>query len=89
MFDTEWKQACTEMVMPMSCSNESMFPPYENDYGAFEEQCMSRYGVKPRPHWITTEFGGKVSSFLLCLLSFLLVHWIIFFNKNEVLGYVF
>lgn len=52
-------QACTEMVMPMSCSNQSMFPPYENDYEAFEEQCMSKYGVKPRPHWITTEFGGK------------------------------
>ncbi|CAN7032140.1 unnamed protein product, partial [Brassica oleracea var. botrytis] len=26
---------------------------------------MSRCGVKPRPHWITTEFGGKVS-FVLC-----------------------
>lgn len=52
-------QACTEMVMPMSCSNQSMFPAYEYDYEAFEEQCMSRYGVKPRPHWITTEFGGK------------------------------
>ncbi|CDY41719.1 BnaA09g15470D [Brassica napus] len=45
-----------------------MFPSYENDYEAFEEQCMSRYGAKPRPHWITTEFGGKVK-LLLCLLS--------------------
>ncbi|ANM62204.1 alpha/beta-Hydrolases superfamily protein [Arabidopsis thaliana] len=51
-------QACTEMVMPMSCSNQSMLPPYENDSEAFQEQCMTRYGVKPRPHWITTEFGG-------------------------------
>nr|VDD32304.1 unnamed protein product [Brassica oleracea] len=55
----EWKQACTEMVMTISCSNESMFPPYENDFEAIEEQFMSRCGVKPRPHWITTEFGGK------------------------------
>ncbi|KAL0646683.1 hypothetical protein Bca4012_044974 [Brassica carinata] len=36
-----------------------MFPPYENDFEAIEEQFMSRCGVKPRPHWITTEFGGK------------------------------
>ncbi|KAG2275010.1 hypothetical protein Bca52824_057565 [Brassica carinata] len=48
------------MVMTISCSNESMFPPYENDFEAIEEQFMSRCGVKPRPHWITTEFGGKV-----------------------------
>jgi len=69
----EWKQACTEMVMPMSCSNQSMLPPYENDSEAFQEQCMTRYGVKPRPHWITTEFGGMVSFFLP-------LHWISFFG---------
>ncbi|KAF8033787.1 hypothetical protein BT93_C0140 [Corymbia citriodora subsp. variegata] len=54
----DW-QACTEMVMPMSCSNESMFIPYSYNYDAFAEQCMKKYGVTPRPHWITTEFGGK------------------------------
>ncbi|WZZ16059.1 hypothetical protein YC2023_109148 [Brassica napus] len=47
------------MVMTLSCSNKSMFPPYENDFEKIEEQFMSRFGVKPRPHWITTEFGGK------------------------------
>uniref|UniRef100_M4EGM9 Uncharacterized protein n=1 Tax=Brassica campestris TaxID=3711 RepID=M4EGM9_BRACM len=62
-----------------------MFPSYENDYEAFEEQCMSRYGAKPRPHWITTEFGGKVK-LLLCLLS-LDHNWISF--NNELIGYVF
>ncbi|KAF8400545.1 hypothetical protein HHK36_013844 [Tetracentron sinense] len=51
-------QACTEMVMPMTCSNESMFPPSTFDYKDFSEQCMKKYGVMPRPHWITTEFGG-------------------------------
>ncbi|XP_013610316.1 PREDICTED: uncharacterized protein LOC106316997 [Brassica oleracea var. oleracea] len=35
------------MVMTISCSNESMFPPYENDFEAIEEQFMSRCGVKP------------------------------------------
>ncbi|KAG2313985.1 hypothetical protein Bca52824_017107 [Brassica carinata] len=56
--DIEWKHACTEMVMPMTYLNQSMFPPYKNDYGSFEEQWISRYGDK-RPHRITTEFGRK------------------------------
>ncbi|CAF2040972.1 unnamed protein product [Brassica rapa] len=64
-----------------------MFPSYENDYEAFEEQCMSRYGAKPRPHWITTEFGGKVK-LLLCLLS-LDHNWISSSFNNELIGYVF
>lgn len=54
----DW-QACTEMVMPMTCSNESMFPPFSYSYKDFEEDCLKNYGVKPRPHWITTEFGGS------------------------------
>uniref|UniRef100_A0A6N2M2P0 Serine carboxypeptidase S28 family protein n=1 Tax=Salix viminalis TaxID=40686 RepID=A0A6N2M2P0_SALVM len=54
----DW-QACTEMVMPMSCSQESMFPPSGFSYKEFAEDCMKTFGAKPRPHWITTEFGGK------------------------------
>ncbi|XP_077238063.1 alpha/beta-Hydrolases superfamily protein [Tasmannia lanceolata] len=53
----DW-QACTEMVMPMSCSNEGMFPPSTFNYKDFSDQCIKKYGVTPRPHWITTEFGG-------------------------------
>ncbi|KAJ1377057.1 Peptidase S28, partial [Sesbania bispinosa] len=54
----DW-QACTEMVMPMSSSQESsMFPPHEYNYSSFEEECIKDFGVKPRPKWITTEFGG-------------------------------
>ncbi|XP_042405795.1 lysosomal Pro-X carboxypeptidase-like [Zingiber officinale] len=52
-------QACTEMVMPMTCSNESMFPPSSYSYEASEDQCKAKYGVLPRPHWITTEYGGN------------------------------
>ena len=55
-------QTCTEMVMPMTCS-ESMFPPSGFDYKEFAEECQMKYGVLPRPHWITTEFGGEVSFF--------------------------
>ncbi|KAG7540829.1 hypothetical protein ISN45_Aa07g009860 [Arabidopsis thaliana x Arabidopsis arenosa] len=51
-------QACTEMVMPISCSNQSMFQPFEYDEKVDQEDCLKEYGVKPRPHWITTEFGG-------------------------------
>ncbi|TYG59997.1 hypothetical protein ES288_D07G031800v1 [Gossypium darwinii] len=38
---------------------ESMFPPSGFDYEEFAEQCQMKYGVSPRPHWITTEFGGE------------------------------
>ncbi|KAK3010890.1 hypothetical protein RJ639_011615 [Escallonia herrerae] len=54
----DW-QACTEMVMPMTCSEESMFPPSSFSYKEFAEICMEKYKVKPRQHWITTEFGGR------------------------------
>lgn len=54
-------QACTEMVMPLTCSNESMFPPSAFEYKEFADECTRKYGVMPRPHWITTEFGGSVS----------------------------
>ncbi|MQL74784.1 hypothetical protein Taro_007153 [Colocasia esculenta] len=54
-------QACTEMVMPMSSSQyNSMFPPYEFNYSSYKDQCIQDYGVKPRPRWVTTEFGGHI-----------------------------
>lgn len=56
-------KACTEMVMPMSSSRkDSMFPAYEFDYASYKKECLEDFGVKPRPRWITTEFGGHVSS---------------------------
>ncbi|KAK9274492.1 hypothetical protein L1049_021741 [Liquidambar formosana] len=60
-------QACTEMVMPMICSNYSMFPPTDYNYTEFAEQCMEKFGVMPRPHWITTEFGGSIAPGLVNL----------------------
>lgn len=47
--------------MPLAVSNESMFPPFSFSYKEDAEDCMKKFGVAPRPHWITTEFGGKVS----------------------------
>ncbi|KAL0395853.1 UNVERIFIED_CONTAM: Lysosomal Pro-X carboxypeptidase [Sesamum calycinum] len=52
-------QACTEMVMPTSSSKSaSMFPAYDYNYTSDEEWCWENYRVKPRPTWISTEFGG-------------------------------
>ncbi|XP_057951809.1 uncharacterized protein LOC131146308 [Malania oleifera] len=52
-------QACTEMVMPISSSRDkSMFPAYDYNYSAFQEECWANFNVETRPTWITTEFGG-------------------------------
>ncbi|RCV22159.1 hypothetical protein SETIT_4G198200v2 [Setaria italica] len=53
----QW-QACTEMIMPMTVSNESMFPPSSFSYKDRSDGCFQSWGVRPRPHWITTEYGG-------------------------------
>lgn len=54
----DW-QACTEMVMPMASNRTtSMFPEFYYDPKSNEEQCLKDFHVKPRPTWITTEFGG-------------------------------
>ncbi|KAK7284826.1 hypothetical protein RJT34_19579 [Clitoria ternatea] len=54
----QW-QACTEMIMPVGGSNkESMFPESEWSYEDRVTSCQSFFNVTPRPHWITTEFGG-------------------------------
>lgn len=57
------------MVMPMNCSNESMFPPSSYDYKQTEASCNFKYGVEPRPHWITTEYGGHVSIFYIYIYA--------------------
>ncbi|KAI9120064.1 hypothetical protein K1719_009033 [Acacia pycnantha] len=55
-------QACSEMVMPMSSSEESSkFPTYDFNFSSFQEKCLKDFGVKPRPKWITTEFRGHAS----------------------------
>ncbi|KAE8812059.1 Lysosomal Pro-X carboxypeptidase [Hordeum vulgare] len=51
-------QACTEMVMPMTVSNERMFPPYNFSYEKSSDSCLVGYGVRSRMDWITSEYGG-------------------------------
>ena len=59
------QQACTEMVMPMSSSQEnSMFTAYDFNYSSYKEDCWNTFGVNPRPRWVTTELGGHVKLLL-------------------------
>lgn len=53
-------KACTEMVMPM-CSDgvNDMFEPQKWDFHAYSDDCFKEWGVRPRPSWITTLYGGK------------------------------
>ncbi|KAF5927066.1 hypothetical protein HPG69_018332 [Diceros bicornis minor] len=53
-------QACTEMVMPF-CSNgiDDMFEPHSWNLQEFSDDCFKQWGVRPRPSWITTMYGGK------------------------------
>ncbi|XP_036283791.1 lysosomal Pro-X carboxypeptidase [Pipistrellus kuhlii] len=53
-------QACTEMVMPF-CTNgvDDMFEPFLWDLKTFSDDCFKQWGVKPRPSWITSMYGGK------------------------------
>ncbi|KAK8919050.1 hypothetical protein KSP39_PZI021276 [Platanthera zijinensis] len=61
----DW-QACTEMVMPLSSSKDSsMFPPSSFDFSALADFCIQKYDVRPRPRWVTTEFGGHDISTVL------------------------
>nr|XP_012324993.2 lysosomal Pro-X carboxypeptidase isoform X1 [Aotus nancymaae] len=53
-------QACTEVVMPF-CTNgvDDMFEPHSWNLKEFSDDCFQQWGVRPRPFWITTMYGGK------------------------------
>lgn len=53
-------QACTEIVMPF-CTNgiDDMFEPHLWNLKEFSDDCFKQWGVRPRPSWITTMYGGK------------------------------
>ncbi|XP_062108081.1 uncharacterized protein LOC133818962 [Humulus lupulus] len=54
-------QTCSEMVMPVgSGANETMFEYSPFDLNNFTKNCQELFGVTPRPHWITTQFGGHM-----------------------------
>lgn len=52
-------QACTEMVMPMCTDGvQDMFEPQEWNFQAFSDECNLLFGVRPRPDWAQTSYGG-------------------------------
>ncbi|XP_061345372.1 uncharacterized protein LOC133291175 isoform X2 [Gastrolobium bilobum] len=54
-----WRwQTCSEMVIPIGIGNDTMFPPNPFILKIFAKECKQRYGVSPRPHWVTTYYGG-------------------------------
>ncbi|XP_045795896.1 lysosomal Pro-X carboxypeptidase-like [Trifolium pratense] len=53
-------QSCTEMIMPLGGNNEeSIFPAQKWELEDTLSYCKHEYHIVPRPHWITTEFGGQ------------------------------
>ncbi|GAU16131.1 hypothetical protein TSUD_340020, partial [Trifolium subterraneum] len=54
--------SCTEMIMPLGGNNEeSIFPAHKWKLEDTLSYCKHeyQYHIVPRPHWITTEFGGQ------------------------------
>ncbi|GAV78034.1 Peptidase_S28 domain-containing protein, partial [Cephalotus follicularis] len=51
-------QTCSEMVIPIGIENNTMFPSDPFNLTEFIEGCTNFYGVPPRPHWVTTYYGG-------------------------------
>ncbi|XP_030455244.1 uncharacterized protein LOC115676455 [Syzygium oleosum] len=57
--DLGWRwQRCSELVIPIGITNNSMFPPEPFVLSSFVDGCNNSFGVAPRPHWITTYYGG-------------------------------
>lgn len=55
-----WRwQTCSEMVMPYGKGKDSMFQPDPFNLTSYVETCKEEYGVSPRPHWISTYYGGE------------------------------
>ncbi|XP_031267895.1 lysosomal Pro-X carboxypeptidase-like [Pistacia vera] len=56
----DW-QTCTELVIPIGIgvnNTNTMFQPSPFDMDKYTKTCQALFGIAPRPHWITTEFGG-------------------------------
>nr|GMD15949.1 lysosomal Pro-X carboxypeptidase [Ipomoea batatas] len=51
-------QMCSDWVMTINFNNDATVPPPPFNLDRYVKQCESFYGVPPRPHWMTTYFGG-------------------------------
>ncbi|KAG8483425.1 hypothetical protein CXB51_022239 [Gossypium anomalum] len=55
----KWRwQTCSEMVIPIGIGKRTMFQPEPFNLNNFIQECKSLYGVPPRPHWVTSYYGG-------------------------------
>ncbi|KAG8387570.1 hypothetical protein BUALT_Bualt02G0035100 [Buddleja alternifolia] len=56
----QW-QSCSEMVSPINGreGNDTMFPAAPFNLDEYIKYCKYFYGVAPRPHWVTTYYGGN------------------------------
>ncbi|XP_059663790.1 uncharacterized protein LOC132309502 [Cornus florida] len=52
-------QRCSELVGPFGERGDTMLERDNSTLSNFTNGCINSYGVPPRPHWITTYFGGK------------------------------
>nr|POF08663.1 lysosomal pro-x carboxypeptidase [Quercus suber] len=53
----DW-QTCSDLVIPIGNGpNDTMFPASPFVYKEYRDYCVSKFGVEPRPHWMTTNFG--------------------------------
>lgn len=50
-------QACTEIVIPFCI--DDLFELHSWNLKEFSDNCFKQWGVRPRPSWITTVYGGK------------------------------
>ncbi|KAG4129534.1 hypothetical protein ERO13_D09G086800v2 [Gossypium hirsutum] len=54
-----WRwQRCSEMVIPKGIGNGTMFQPAPFNLTSFIQHCKTIFGVLPRPHWVTSYYGG-------------------------------
>ncbi|TYI64671.1 hypothetical protein E1A91_D09G103900v1 [Gossypium mustelinum] len=48
----------SEMVIPKGIGNGTMFQPAPFNLTSFIQHCKTIFGVLPRPHWVTSYYGG-------------------------------
>ena len=59
------------MVIPIGIGNDTMFEPNPFNIKRYVEGCKKIFGVSPRPHWVTTYYGGHVITLFFILILFL------------------
>ncbi|KAF6171032.1 hypothetical protein GIB67_014612 [Kingdonia uniflora] len=71
-------QMCTELIAPPEHPNNTMFQ-YNDNEKSFEEVCKDTFGVRPRYHLLTTQYGRHVSfSYNITIVNFLSIHQVQF-----------